>query len=278
MLGDASAPQVQFAHLADLIGLDKRRNRWMTVIFGRPLVRQEFQSVAGERFCAADGAGLKIRADAKPMPAHTGLESAGQHIRLALTVKIDGLFVVGIPHLQGGRIELHASVRRIGALEYRAGEHIALELACRHLVRRDSASRDLHGRHTVCRQLVGGDGTSHNLGRIDRISSQFVGIHDTNRQGSSGHGISRNLSGLNLVDVEQRHGHIFRDLELRRRDRVGCNLVGRDGQCDYIPRLHRVGGEFRGGHRISHQLFSRDRIGRELVHRDGIGLDLLGGH
>ena len=80
------------------------------------------------------------------------------------------------------------------------------------------------------------------------------------------------------MDVEQRHGHVFRDLELARGHGIGCNLVGRDGQCDDIARLHRVGGEFRGGHRISHQLFSRDRIGSQLVHRDGIGLDLLGGH
>ena len=80
------------------------------------------------------------------------------------------------------------------------------------------------------------------------------------------------------MDVEQRHGHVFRDLELRRRDRVGCNLVGRDGQCDDIPRLHRISRQFASGHRIGNQLLGRDRVCRQLVHRDGIGLDLLGGH
>ena len=80
------------------------------------------------------------------------------------------------------------------------------------------------------------------------------------------------------MDVEQGHGHIFRDLELRGGDAVRGNLVGRDGQCDDVPSLHRVGGEFRGGHRISHQFLRRDGVRGELVHCDGIGLDLLGGH
>lgn len=136
----------------------------------------------------------------------------------------------------------------------------------------------LDSRHGIRRELVGGDRTSHNLGRIDRISGQIVGVYRASSQSGSGHGISRNVGRLNLVDVEQRHGHVFRDLELASGHRIGGNLVGRDGQCDDVPRLHRVGGEFRGGHRISHQLFSRDRIGSQLVHRDGISLDLLSGH
>ena len=212
------------------------------------------------------------------MPARAGLERARQNVRLALAVEIDGLFVVGIPHLQGGRIELHSRVRGLGALEDGARKDVAFELACRHLVGRDSASRDLDGRHTVCRELVGGDRTSDNLGRIDRISSQFIRVHRASRQGSSGHGISRNLSGLNLVDGEQRHGHILRDLQLARGHGIGCNLVGRDGQCDDIPRLHRISRQFASGHRIGNQLLGRDRVCRQLVRRDGIGLDLLRRH
>ena len=273
-----SAPQVQLAHRADLTRLDHRRDGRIPVVAGRAVVGGEFNAVAHERLRAADRIRLVIRADSDSVPTRAGLERTSQHIRLALAVKIDGLVMVGIPHLQCGRIKLHASVRSLAGLEYRAGEDIALELARRHLVRRDSASRDLDGRHTVCRELVGGDGTSDNLGRIDRISSQFIRVHRASGELVGRDGISRNVARLNLVDVEQRHGHILSDAEFGRGHGIGCNLVGRDGQCDDVPRLHRVGGEFRGGHRVGHQLFSGHAVGRELVHRDGIGLDLLGGH
>ena len=278
VLAHVSAPQVQFAHRADLIRLDDRSDGRMRKVGGGPVVSGEFDAITGESLRSADDVGLIIRTDAHPVPARAGLESAGQQVAFAFTVEVDGLVMSRIPHPQRAAVELHSRVRGLGALEDGARKDVAFELACRHLVGRDSASRDLDGRHTVCRELVGGDGTSDNLGRIDRISSQFIRVHRASRQGSSGHGISRNLSGLDLVDVEQRHGHVFRDLELRRRDRVGCNLVGRDGQCDDIPRLHRISRQFASGHRIGNQLLGRDRVCRQLVRRDGIGLDLLRRH
>ena len=221
---------------------------------------------------------LVIRTDAHPVPARAGLESAGQHIALPLAVQVDGAVVIAVPHLQGRAIELHARVLRLAGLEYRAGEHVASELARRDSVGRDGASRDLDGRHGIRRELVGGNRTSHNLGRIDRIRGQLIRIDRASGKLVRGNRESGNVSGLNLMDIQERDGHILGDLELASGYRIGRDLVGRDGQCDDVPRLHRVGGEFRGGHRISHQLVGRDRIGGELVHRDGIGLDLLGGH
>ena len=278
VLAHVSAPQVQFAHRADLIRLDGRSDGRMRKVGGGPVVGREFDAITGESLRSADDVGLIIRADAHPVPARAGLESAGQQVAFAFTVEVDGLVMSRIPHPQRAAVELHAGVLGLGALEDGACKDVAFELACRHLVGRDGASRDLDGRHTVRRELVGGDRTSHNLGRIDRISGQIVGVYRASSQSGSGHGISRNLSGLDLVDVEQRHGHVFRDLELASGHRIGGNLVGRDGQCDDVPRLHRISRQFASGHRISHQLFSRDRIGSQLVHRDGIGLDLLSGH
>ena len=78
--------------------------------------------------------------------------------------------------------------------------------------------------------------------------------------------------------VEQRNRHILRHAELRGRDRVRSQFVGGDGERDDVARLHTVGCEFRGGHRVGHKLLRRHRIGCQLVHRDRIGLDLFGGH
>lgn len=137
VLAHVSAPQVQFAHRADLIRLDDRSDGRMRKVGGGPVVGREFQAITDERFRAADDVGLIIRTDTHPVPADAGLESAGQQIRLALTVQIDGLVMSRIPHLQCGRVELHAGVLGLGALEDGAGEHVASELA-----RRDSVGRD----------------------------------------------------------------------------------------------------------------------------------------
>jgi len=212
------------------------------------------------------------------VPARAGLESAGQQVAFAFTVEVDGLVMSRIPHPQRAAVELHSRVRGLGALEDGARKDVAFELACRHLVRRDSASRDFDSRHRIRRELVGGDGTSHNLGRIDRIRSQLVRVNRVGGQLIGRDSIGGDVGRLNLVDVEQRHGHVLGDLELARGHGIGRDLVGRDGQCDDVPSLHRVGGEFRGGHRVSHQLFSGHAVSCELVHRDGIGFDLLGGH
>ena len=80
------------------------------------------------------------------------------------------------------------------------------------------------------------------------------------------------------MSLQESHHHILSDAEFGRGHGIGCNLVGRDGQCDDIARLHAVRSELASGHRVGDQLFGRDRIGCELVNGDGIGLDLLGGH
>ena len=250
----------------------------MRKVGGGPVVSREFDAITGESLRSADDVGLIIRADAHLVPARAGLESAGQHIRLALAVQVDGAVVIAVPHLQCGAVELHAGVLGLGALEDGAGEHVASELACRHLVGRDSASRDLDGRHTVCRELFGGDRSGHYLRSVHRVRRELVRVNRVRRELVRRDCTGHDVASLNLMDIQERHGHILRDLELRRRDRVGCNLVGRDGQCDDIPRLHRISRQFASGHRIGNQLLGRDRVCRQLVRRDGIGLDLLRRH
>ena len=321
----------------------------MSLICGGTVVSGEFQSVAGKGLRTSDCVRLVVRRNAHAMPARAGLERAGQHIRPALAVQIDGLVVVGIPHPQSRAIELHARVRGLGALEDGARKDVALELACRHLVRRDAARRDLHrsdgvrcelvrgdraghylvgvnavggqlvgvnavrgqfvgrdstshdvtsidlvrveqrdrhilrdlelrGRDRVRGQLVGADGTGLHLTRRHRVRGQFVGVNRVRGDFVGRDSTSHDVTSMNLMDIQERHGHILGDLELARGHRIGRELVSGDGERDDVARLHAVGCEFRGGHRVGNQLFSRDRIGRELVHCDGIGLDLFGGH
>ena len=232
----------------------------MRKVGGGPVVSGEFDAITGESLRSADDVGLIIRADAHPVPARAGLERASQQIRLAFAVKIDGAIVVAVPHLQCGAVELHAGVLGLGALEYRAGEDIAFELARRHLVGRDGASRDLDSRHTVCRELVGGDGTSDNLGRIDRISGQLIRIHRVGGQLIGRDSIGGDVARLNLMHIQQRHGHILSDLQLRGRDGIRGELVGADG----------IGLHLASSHRISSQFIRIDRASGELVGRDGI--------
>ena len=140
--------------------------------------------------------------------------------------------------------------------------------------------RDLKLRrgHSVGCDLVGADGTGLHLASSHAVRGQLIRIDRTGGELVRGHGISRNLPGLNLMHIQERHGHILRHAELRGRDAVGRQFVGGDGERDDVARLHAVRRQLASCHRVGHKLLRRDRVGGELVHRDGVRFDFFGGH